>query len=116
LSAAYGRLRLQGLEGDPNGAARAGGFSLHAGVGVAQHQREKFERRRRHVSRLPVASVRMHETKLHGEVAAGLVAALSDSGPQGTWAEALNLPLATLDARLATATRPSCRFPTPTAK
>ena len=26
--------RLQGLEGDPNGAARAGGFSLHAGIDI----------------------------------------------------------------------------------
>jgi predicted nucleic acid-binding protein len=31
-------------------------------------------------------------------------------------AEALNLPLATLDARLARATGPACRFLTPTAK
>jgi hypothetical protein len=36
--------RLQGLEGDPNGAARAGGFSLHAGVDIALHQRQKLER------------------------------------------------------------------------
>lgn len=36
--------RLQGLEGEPNGAARAGGFSLHAGVDIAPHQREKLER------------------------------------------------------------------------
>jgi hypothetical protein len=33
--------RLQGLEGDPNGAARAGGFSLHAGVDIAPQQRDK---------------------------------------------------------------------------
>ncbi len=36
--------RLQGLEGKPNGAARAGGFSLHAGVDIAPNQREKLER------------------------------------------------------------------------
>ena len=32
--------RLQGLEGEPNGAARAGGFSLHAGVDIAANQRD----------------------------------------------------------------------------
>ena len=31
--------RLQGLEGEPNGAARAGGFSLHAGVDIAPNER-----------------------------------------------------------------------------
>jgi len=36
--------RLQGPEGEPNGAARAGGFSLHAGVEIAPNQREKLER------------------------------------------------------------------------
>jgi hypothetical protein len=36
--------RLQGLEGDANGAARAGGFSLHAGVDIAPNQREKLAR------------------------------------------------------------------------
>jgi len=36
--------RLQGLEAEPNGAARAGGFSVHAGVVIASHQREKLER------------------------------------------------------------------------
>jgi hypothetical protein len=51
--------RLQGLEGDPNGAARAGGFSLHAGVGIASNQREKLERLCRYVSRPPVASERL---------------------------------------------------------
>jgi len=48
--------RLQGLEGDPNGASRAGGFSLHAGVDIAPHQREKLERLCRYVSRPPVAT------------------------------------------------------------
>jgi hypothetical protein len=47
--------RLQGPEGEPNGAARAGGFSLHAGLGIASHQREKLERLSRYVSRPPVA-------------------------------------------------------------
>ena len=32
--------RLQGLEGEPNGAARAGGFSLHAGVDIAPNERK----------------------------------------------------------------------------
>ena len=36
--------RLQGFEGDANGAVRAGGFSLHAGVDIASNQREKLER------------------------------------------------------------------------
>ena len=39
------------LEVDPNGAARAGGFSLHAGVDIAAKQREKLERLCRYVSR-----------------------------------------------------------------
>ncbi len=51
--------RLQGLEGDANGAARAGGFSLHAGVDIAPQQREKLERLCRYVSRPPVASERL---------------------------------------------------------
>jgi hypothetical protein len=51
--------RLQGLEGERNGAARAGGFSLHAGVGIAPNQREKLERLCRYVSRPPVASERL---------------------------------------------------------
>jgi Putative transposase len=49
------RPRLQGSEGDANGAARAGGFSLHAGVDIAPQQREKLERLCRYVSRQPVA-------------------------------------------------------------
>jgi hypothetical protein len=51
--------RLQGPQGDPNGAARAGGFSLHAGVDIAPHEREKLERLCRYVSRPPVAVDRM---------------------------------------------------------
>src|SRR5690606_33769709 len=43
-------------EGDPNGAARAGGFSLHAGVDIAPGQRAKLERLCRYVSRPPVAT------------------------------------------------------------
>lgn len=51
--------RLQGLEGDPNGAARAGGFSLHAGVDIAPDQRQKLERLCRYISRPPVAAERL---------------------------------------------------------
>lgn len=51
--------RLKGLEGDPNGAARAGGFSLHAGVDIGSNQREKLERLCRYVSRPPVANERL---------------------------------------------------------
>jgi hypothetical protein len=51
--------RLPALLEDPNGAARAGGFSLHAGVDIAPHQREKLERLCRYVSRPPVAVDRM---------------------------------------------------------
>jgi hypothetical protein len=51
--------RLQGPEGDPNGAARAGGFSLHAGVDIVPHEREMLERLCRYVSRPPVAVDRM---------------------------------------------------------
>ena len=51
--------RLQGPEGEPNGAARAGGFSLHAGVDIAPNEREKLERLCRYVSRPPVASERL---------------------------------------------------------
>ena len=54
--------RLQGLEGDPNGAARVGGFSLHAGIDIAPHQRPKLERLCRYVSRPPVATERMTMT------------------------------------------------------
>jgi hypothetical protein len=51
--------RPQGPEGEPNGAARAGGFSLHAGVDIAPAERAKLERLCRYVSRPPVASERL---------------------------------------------------------
>ena len=44
---------------DANGAARAGGFSLHAGINIAPGQRAKLERLCRYVSRPPVATERM---------------------------------------------------------
>lgn len=44
---------------DGNGAARSGGFSLHAGVAIAPRQREKLERLCRYVSRPPIASERL---------------------------------------------------------
>lgn len=39
--------------------ARAGGFSLHAGLGIQPGQRAKLERLCRYVSRLPVAVDRL---------------------------------------------------------
>jgi Putative transposase/Transposase zinc-binding domain len=51
--------RLHGLEGDANGAARAGGFSLHAGLDIQPGQRAKLERLCRYVSRPPVATERL---------------------------------------------------------
>jgi len=51
--------RLPGLEGDAARAARAGGFSLHAGVDIAASEREKLERLCRYVSRPPVATERL---------------------------------------------------------
>jgi hypothetical protein len=51
--------RLPGLELDPNGAARAGGFSLHAGVDIAPHQCDKLKRLCRYISRPPVTSERL---------------------------------------------------------
>ncbi len=51
--------RLQGLEGDANGAVRAGGFSLHAGIDIKSAQRAKLERLCRYVSRPPVATERL---------------------------------------------------------
>jgi hypothetical protein len=50
--------RLKDLEGDPNGATRAGGFSLLAGVDIAPHQRPKLERLCRYASRPLVATER----------------------------------------------------------
>ncbi len=44
------------------GAARAGGFSLHAGIDIAPNQRPKLERLCRYVSRPPVATERMSLT------------------------------------------------------
>jgi ribosomal protein S27E len=54
--------RPAGLQGDPNGAARAGGFSLHAGIDIEPHQHEKLERLCRYVSRPPVATERLSLT------------------------------------------------------
>lgn len=51
--------RLQGLEGNINGAATGGGFSLHASIDIAPGQRAKLERLCRYVSRPPVATERM---------------------------------------------------------
>jgi len=50
---------VQGSEREPNGAARAGGVSLHAGMDIAPIEREKLERLCRYVSRPPVASERL---------------------------------------------------------
>ena len=46
-------------QGDPRGAAKAGGFSLHAGLDIQPHQREKLERLCRDVSRPPIAVERL---------------------------------------------------------
>jgi hypothetical protein len=46
-------------QSEPNGALRAGGFSLHAGVDIAPHQRQKLERLCRYMSRPPVARERL---------------------------------------------------------
>ena len=43
--------RLQGLEGNANGAATSGGFSLHAGIDIQPGQRAKLERLCRYASR-----------------------------------------------------------------
>jgi hypothetical protein len=51
--------RLQGLEGDPNGAARPGGFSLHAGIDIQPGKRAKLERACRYVRRPPVATAHL---------------------------------------------------------
>jgi len=47
------------LEGDPNGAACAGGLSLHAGVAIAPGERARLGRLCRYVSRPPVAAERL---------------------------------------------------------
>jgi hypothetical protein len=46
-------------QGDPRSAAHAGGFSLHAGLDIHPHQREKLERLCRYVSRPPIAVERL---------------------------------------------------------
>ena len=46
-------------QGDHRGAARAGGFSLHAGLDIEPHQRAKLERLCRYVSRPPMAEERL---------------------------------------------------------
>lgn len=46
-------------QGDGRGAANAGGFSLHAGLDIQPHQREKLERLCRYVSRPPIAMERL---------------------------------------------------------
>jgi hypothetical protein len=46
-------------QGDGRGAANAGGLSLHAGIDIQPHQREKLERLCRYVSRPPVAVERL---------------------------------------------------------
>jgi hypothetical protein len=51
--------RLQRLEGDHNGAPRAGGFSLHAGIDIQPGQREKLERLCRYGRRPPLAAERL---------------------------------------------------------
>ncbi len=47
------------LEGDANGATRAGRFSLHAAVAIAPDERARLERLYRYVTRLPVAAERL---------------------------------------------------------
>ena len=46
-------------QGDCRGAATAGGFSLHAGLDIAPHQRAELERLCRYVSRPPIAEERL---------------------------------------------------------
>jgi hypothetical protein len=46
-------------QGEHRGAANAGGFSLHAGLDIQPHQREKLERLCRYVSRPPMAVERL---------------------------------------------------------
>ena len=73
--------RPQGLEGEPNGAARAGGFSLHAGVDIAPNQRAKLERLCRYVSRPPAASERLALTA-SGQVRYALKTPYQDGNAQ----------------------------------
>jgi hypothetical protein len=53
------RQEMDDQQGDHRAAARAGGFSLHAGIDIALGQRQKLERLCRYVSRPPVAVERM---------------------------------------------------------
>jgi hypothetical protein len=46
-------------QGDGRGVANADGFSLHAGLDIQPHQREKLERLCRYVSRPPIAVERL---------------------------------------------------------
>jgi hypothetical protein len=46
-------------QGEGRGVANAGGFSLHAGLDIQPHQREKLERLCRYVSRPPIAVERL---------------------------------------------------------
>jgi len=46
-------------QGHDHNVARAGGFSLHAGIDIAPGQRDKLERLCRYISRPPVAEERM---------------------------------------------------------
>jgi len=53
------RAARTGAGGRLNGAARAGGFSLHAGVAIAPGEGARLERLCRYVSRPPVAAERL---------------------------------------------------------
>ncbi|MEO6081292.1 MAG: transposase [Steroidobacteraceae bacterium] len=64
-------------QGDHRSAANAGGFSLHAGVDIQPHQREKLERLCRYVSRPPIAVERLALTSL-GQVRYPLKTAYHD--------------------------------------
>jgi ribosomal protein S27E len=64
-------------QGDGRGAANAGGFSLHAGLDIQPHQREKLERLCRYVSRPPIAVERLALTSA-GQVRYALKTPYSD--------------------------------------
>jgi len=63
--------------GDSRGAANAGGCSLHAGLDIPPHQRDKLERLCRYVSRPPMALERMAPTST-GQVRYALKTAYRD--------------------------------------
>jgi hypothetical protein len=63
--------------GDHRGAVNAGGFSLHAGVGIQPHRCEKLERLCRYVSRPPIAVERLALTSM-GQVRFQLKSAYRD--------------------------------------